>query len=171
VAYSDPKQAPSSRERKSRRPPKRVPPGALAEPLRSRCDEPPPDPLRHAIAQFNAGEYFEQHETLELLWRDTRAPVRDLYHGILQIGVGLHHLRRGNFHGASVLLEEGLAKLRPFEPTCHAVDVSALVREATAVRERVIELGPTGIATFDWHFAPRIRFLESGEQLGVDPSS
>ncbi len=41
--------------------------------------------------QFNRGEFFEQHETLELLWRATRTPDRALYHDILQIGVGLHH--------------------------------------------------------------------------------
>src|SRR5918992_5322278 len=33
------------------------------------CDDPPPPLLREGIAQFNRGEYFEQHETLEVLWR------------------------------------------------------------------------------------------------------
>ena len=66
------------------------------------------------IEQFNAGEFFDQHETLETLWRGTRAPNRELYHGILQIGVGFHHWRSGNFHGASVLLEEGIERLGAF---------------------------------------------------------
>ncbi len=59
--------------------------------MRARCHHPPPQELTRAIEQLNAGELFEQHETLELLWRATREPVRDLYHGILQIGVGLYH--------------------------------------------------------------------------------
>lgn len=111
------------------------------------------------IEEFNAGEYFEQHETLETLWRATRAPVRDLYHGILQIGVGLHHLRRANFHGASVLLEEGIARLKPFAPVCQTVDVDALIRDATAARERLLALGAERIGDFDWSRAPRIRLM------------
>lgn len=150
---------PTSRERKALRPPKRVPLGAIDEPIRARCDEQPTDELRRAIAEFNAGEYFEQHETLETLWRATRTPDRDLYHGILQIGVGLHHLRGGNYHGATVLLEEGIERLRPFAPACHRVDVDALIRDAASVRERVVALGPERLREFDWSLAPRIRLL------------
>jgi predicted metal-dependent hydrolase len=68
--------------------------------------------------------------------------VRALYHGILQIGVGLYHWSRGNHHGASVLLAEGIDRLRPFAPECHGVDVAALIRDATALREELIRLGP-----------------------------
>jgi predicted metal-dependent hydrolase len=148
---------PTSRERKRLRGPKRVPGGPIAEPVRARCDEPAPPELRRGVEQFNRGEYFEQHETLETLWRATRAPVRDLYHGILQVGVGLHHLRRGNYHGAEVLLEEGIERLRPFAPSCQGIDVASLVRDATGVREQLRSLGPERIAEFDWKLAPRLR--------------
>src|SRR5437867_9271432 len=139
--------------------PKRVPGGAIEEPTRARCDEPAPPELIRGIAQFNAGEFFEQHETLELLWRDTRTPVRGLYHGILQVGVGFHHWRNGNFHGASTLLEEGIDRLRPFAPRCHGVEVDELIADATAARERLIALGAEGMRRVDiaW-MAPRIRF-------------
>lgn len=150
---------PSARDRKAARPPKRVPLGRVDEPLRARCDEPPPELLLRAIDEFNAGEYFEQHETLETLWRSTRTPIRELYHGILQLGVGLHHLRRANYHGASVLIEEGLARLAPFAPGCQSVDVAALVRDATAAREQLVALGPKRLAEFDWSRAPRVRAL------------
>ena len=151
--------APSSRDRKSARPPKRVPGGPIDEPARARCDESAPPELIHGIEQFNAGEFFEQHETLELLWRDTRTPVRSLYHGILQIGVGFHHWRNGNFHGASTLLEEGIERLRPLAPRCQGVDVDALIADASASRERLIALGAEGMPRVDitW-MAPRIRF-------------
>ena len=129
------------------------------EPARARCHEAPPPQLLRGIEQFNAGEFFEQHETLELLWRATASPVRDLYHGILQVGVGLHHLRNGNFHGASVLLEEGIAKLRPFAPSCQRVDVAALIRDAVATRERLGELGSERMTELDLRRAPRITLL------------
>ena len=122
------------------------------------CDEAPPPLLREAVEQFNRGEYFEQHETLELLWRDTAPPVRHLYHGILQVGVGFHHWRRGNFHGASVLLEEGLERLRPFAPSCQTIDVSALIADATDAREKLLALGPDRMSEFDLANAPRVRF-------------
>lgn len=130
------------------------------EPARARCDDAPPPELLKGIAQFNAGEFFEQHETLELLWRDTSSPVRDLYHGILQIGVGFHHWHRRNFHGACVLLEEGITRLQPFRPSCQGVDVEGLVRDATAARTRLVELGSDRMGEEDLAGAPRIAFRD-----------
>ena len=151
--------APSSRDRKSARPPKRVPGGPIDEPARARCDDPAPPELVHGIEQFNSGEFFEQHETLELLWRDTRTPDRGLYHGILQIGVGFHHWRQGNFHGASVLLDEGLERLRPFAPSCQGVDVAVLIADATKARDLLVSLGSTRMDEVEvMAIAPRIRF-------------
>ena len=126
--------------------------------MRARCADPPPAELQRGIEQFNAGEFYEQHETLELLWRATSAPVRGLYHGILQIGVGFHHWRRGNFHGAAVLLEEGIDRLRPFAPTCQGVDVARLIADATAARERLLALGAERMSDFDPAQVPRVRF-------------
>jgi len=126
--------------------------------VRARCDEPPPDGLVRGVEQFNAGEFFEQHETLETLWRDTRTPVRDLYHGILQIGVGLHHWRSGNFHGATVLIDEGLARLEPFAPRCHGIDVARLIADTRALRARLGELRASRMSEIDLdRDAPRVR--------------
>src|SRR4026207_735218 len=71
------------------------------------CEEPPPPQLVEGIAQFNRGEFFEQHETLELLWRAERRDIRYLYQGILQIGVAFHHLRRLDHHGTVSMLKRG----------------------------------------------------------------
>jgi predicted metal-dependent hydrolase len=134
-----------------------VPGGEVDEPIRARCAEPPPPELRKGIEEFNAAEFFEQHETLELLWRDTRTPDRGLYHGILQIGVGFHHWRQGNFHGATVLLDEGIERLRPFTPACRGVDVARLIADAIAARERLISLGAERMGEVDVAgVAPRI---------------
>ena len=127
--------------------------------MRARCDEPAPPELIRGIEQFNAGEFFDQHETIELLWRDTRTPVRGLYHGILQVGVGFHHWSNGNFHGASTLLEEGIARLRPFTPHCQGIDVRTLIADASAARERLIALGPDGLRKVEVAaIAPQIGF-------------
>src|SRR6266851_9579912 len=106
------------------------------------CNEPPPPQLLDGIAQFNRGEFFEQHETLELLWRAERRDVRYLYQGILQIGVAFHHLRRLNHHGTVYMLTRGSAYLRPFAPACQRVDVAGLLDQAAAALGVVLALGP-----------------------------
>src|SRR5438067_12029672 len=82
------------------------------------CDDAPPPELRVAVEQFNAGEFFECHETLEALWLAECEPLRRLYQGILQVGVAFHHQRRGNYHGTMRLLTSGIAYLLPVAPRC-----------------------------------------------------
>jgi len=101
-----------------------IPKGA-AERTR-RCDDPPPEGLMAGIDQFNHGDYWDCHETLEELWRGEPDPVRYLYQGILQAGVGLYHLRRGNRRGALSKLRAARARLAPYAPACMGVDVAAL---------------------------------------------
>jgi hypothetical protein len=45
----------------------------------SRCSEPPSPGLLRGIEQFNRREYFECHETLELIWNAEPGPIRTLY--------------------------------------------------------------------------------------------
>ncbi len=126
------------------------------------CDEPPPATLIAGIAQFNRGEYFEQHETLEALWRAEPRPVRALYQGILQIGVAFHHLARGNYHGAVTMLRRGLAHLQPFRPMCQQVDVEALVGDARRALDALEVLGPDRLDRFDRRLVVRVRLLDRG---------
>ncbi len=100
-------------------------------------DEPPPPALLVGIEQFNAGEYWECHETLETLWRAEPRPVRDLYQGILQIGVAFHHLRNDNVPGALKMLRRGLPRLRDLPETCQGVRVTDLAQAARAIHDRV----------------------------------
>ena len=85
-------------------------------PIPCGCDGPPDAALRRGAALFNQREFYAQHEVLEDAWRAESRPVRDLYRGILQVGVGCYHLSRGNHRGACNLLRYGLARLEPFEP-------------------------------------------------------
>src|ERR671922_2610543 len=119
------------------------------------CEEQPPAALLEGIAQFNRGEFFEQHETLELLWRAERREVRYLYQGILQIGVAFHHLRRLNHHGTVYMLTRGPAYLAPFVPQCQGVDVQALLADAARALREVERLGPDRLREFDWRLTPR----------------
>ncbi len=123
---------------------------------RDRCHDPPPPLLLRGIEQFNRGEFFEQHETLEELWRAEPDDVRYLYQGILQVGVGFLHLSRGNYRGAVSLLQTGLDKLQWFLPACQTVDVARLVDETSRSLARLLELGPERIGELDAQFVPQV---------------
>ncbi|KAK6942095.1 Protein of unknown function DUF309 [Dillenia turbinata] len=69
--------------------------------------------FEEAVRQFNSGEYYKCHDTLEAIWNRAEHPsVRLLVHAILQCAVGFHHLFNQNHKGAMMELGEGLCKLR-----------------------------------------------------------
>jgi predicted metal-dependent hydrolase len=132
----------------------------LAEP----CRQPAPPQLRQAAAEFNASEFFEQHETLELLWRATPDEVRHLYEGILQVGVGFHHLLvNHNFHGAAVKLDHGIRLLEALPPVCQGVDVARLRNEARSARGALLALGPDQLDRFDRAQVPKVHLLDDDD--------
>ncbi len=118
--------------------------------------EPPPLELLQGIEQFNRGEFFECHETLEDLWLAEPRPVRYLYQGILQIGVAFHHLRAGRYRPALTLLAKGRGYLEPFAPGHMGVDVQGLLDDAARCQVEVKRLGPQGVDAFDWSLVPMI---------------
>ena len=75
-----------------------------------------PPSLYEAVDQFNAGLFWECHETLEAVWLETRYPLRFFYHGIIKAAVGFHHLSRHNVRGARPKLADSVRLLRLFQP-------------------------------------------------------
>jgi uncharacterized protein len=116
-------------------------------------DQPPPQ-LLDGIRLFNAARWFEAHEVLERAWLAEPTPLRLLYQGILQVGVGLHHARNGNLPGALSLLDRGMSLLARFEPERLGVDVARLVGDASAARRALA--APGGLEAYDWSGAPRV---------------
>jgi len=82
-----------------------------------------------AIRQFNSGDYYACHETLEELWIGEGGEIRLLYQGILQVGVALYHLQRRNEAGARNLLRRGSGLLRAFAPEALGIDLATLISE------------------------------------------
>lgn len=124
------------------------------------CNGSLPDKVVEGIRLFNRREFFEQHEALEEAWLAEPDPVRDLYRGILQIGVGFYHLERRNFRGARNLLTYGMDRLAPFEPSCRGVDVRGLRAAALRCRDELVRLGRERIAEFDLDLIPLVRVHE-----------
>jgi predicted metal-dependent hydrolase len=117
-----------------------------------------PPALRQGVDEFNRAYFFEAHETLEDLWRETSGPLRLFYQGLIQLAVGLYHLTNGNRRGALNLLSKGLDKLAAYQPICQNIDVDALCAEARLWFDRVRQAGE-GELSMDSEQLPRIRWI------------
>ena len=126
-----------------------------------RCGEEPSPRLLQGIAEFNRGEFFECHETLEAMWIEETDPLRYLYQGILQIGVGFYHLQRRNHRGAVALLQRGIRLLQPFAKGCLGADVARLIQKAEGCRGLLLALGPDRLHEFDTSLIPRVVLLQT----------
>ena len=120
------------------------------------CHETPPPGLLRGIEQFNRGEFYECHDTLEELWMAEPRPIRHLFQGILQMGVAFYHLQRRRYRPVLTLLERGADYLRPFSPCCMGVQLDRLLEDSAACLAEVKGLGPEGLNEFDWALVPRI---------------
>ena len=89
------------------------------------------------IEEFNAGKFFECHDTLEEVWRGIRGPARDFFQGLIQISVGFYHLGNGNLIGARSQLERALANLDPYGDRYLGIELADLRREVGVWLERI----------------------------------
>lgn len=98
---------------------------------------------------FNASEYFEAHEALELAWRQERGPIRELYRGILQVGVAYYHILRNNYRGACKMLQRCRPWLAPFPDRCRGINVEKLRRDSQAVEAELVRLGAERLSSLN----------------------
>ena len=92
--------------------------------------------LDQAIDLFNAGDWYACHDGFEELWHETQGPMRPVLQGILQIAVAQLHQQRNNRRGATILMGEGLGRLRGCDNGALGLDLSELV--STAARHLVV---------------------------------
>lgn len=129
------------------------------KPSRASCNRAPTDAMIQAFEQFNRGEYWLQHETLEGVWRaETDTSIRNFYKGIIQIGVGFYHLTNRNYPGVMKVLARGIVYLKPYEPECYGVQVGRLIDEASGVYFQVKELGATLIGQVPLNDLPQVHW-------------
>ena len=89
------------------------------------------------VAEFNAGLFFECHDTLEELWSGVRGPTRDFFQGLIQVAVAFHHLTRGNLAGADSLLQRALGRLAKYPERYYGFELARLRGELTGWLEKV----------------------------------
>ena len=124
------------------------------------------------VEQFNQGEFYACHDTLEAIWMEAMEPERTFYQGILQIAVGLYHLGNHNWRGCVTLMGEGIRRLGPYQPDYSDVAVTPLVDTAQDLLTALQQSGPESVNAIATHIhahypASRQSGIASSED-GVD---
>jgi predicted metal-dependent hydrolase len=138
-----------------------------------------PSEWLQGIAEFNAGEYYACHDTLEALWMDAIDPDKKFYQGVLQIAVACYHLHNRNWRGAVTLLGEGIGRLPYYQPVYAGIDVVGLIGESTNLLRILQSIGIDGIGAFvdrlaqDSTLLPMVRFtvLDSHIITNIDENA
>ena len=74
-------------------------------------------------------EFFEAHEILEGLWRETKGREREFYHGLIQLAAALVHFQRGNLTGAKELFQTASGYLKSYLPHYQGVNLSKALED------------------------------------------
>ena len=70
------------------------------------------DNFFNALNLFNNQKWYEAHDAFEDIWNTLDGDERQIIQGILQVSVSQFHLTKGNFNGATILLGEGLGRIK-----------------------------------------------------------
>ena len=70
------------------------------------------DSLSIALNLFNDHKWYEAHDAFEEIWNTVDGDERQVIQGILQVSVSQFHLGKGNLNGATILLGEGLGRIK-----------------------------------------------------------
>ncbi len=65
-----------------------------------------------ALNLFNNQKWYEAHDAFEDIWNTLDGDERQIIQGILQVSVSQFHLSKGNINGATILLGEGLGRIK-----------------------------------------------------------
>lgn len=115
-----------------------------------------PGNLLLACDQFNAGRYFECHETIEEIWQEEQGEVRDLYKGLIQVAAAFVHVGKNNFVGADRLMRTALGYLEPYRATgAMGFDIDTICRATERSHAAVMALGPRRLDHFPRDLVPR----------------
>ena len=85
--------------------------------------------------------------------------MRDLYRGILQVGVAYYHITQGNRQGALKMLLRSVQWLAPLPDLCQGVDVRGLREDAARVRAALEVTDPTDMPGFDLSLLRPLRLV------------
>ena len=86
------------------------------------------DSLLIALNLFNNHEWYEAHDAFEEIWNSVDGDEKQVIQGILQVSVSQFHLSKGNLNGATILLGEGLGRIKTRTKINLGIDLESFCR-------------------------------------------
>ena len=102
----------------------------------------PPQEFWQGVTQFNQGNFYACHDTLEAVWLDAPESQKKFYQGILQVAVACYHLSNKNWQGAVILLGEGVKRLSSYEATECGIDLENFIFESLELLTNLQNISP-----------------------------
>ena len=84
------------------------------------------DSFLTALNLFNKHQWYEAHDAFEEIWNYVDGDERQVIQGILQVSVSQFHLSKGNLNGATILLGEGLGRIKTRTKIDLGIDLESL---------------------------------------------
>ena len=95
------------------------------------------DSLFTALSLFNNHKWYEAHDAFEEIWNTVDGDERQIIQGILQVSVSQFHLNKGNLNGATILLGEGLGRIKTRTKINLGIDLESFCRCLEALLEKL----------------------------------
>ncbi|MBI1977388.1 MAG: DUF309 domain-containing protein [Candidatus Omnitrophica bacterium] len=108
--------------------------------------------FERGIGLFNEEAFYECHEVLEDLWLKTQDEYKNLYKGLIQAAVALHHLKRKNLSGARKLYQTSSCYLSQYLPHALGLNVAKLILDLKSCFEE------------NYKFIPKLEFRKTGDE-------
>jgi hypothetical protein len=127
-----------------------------------------PDPRYQKYwRHFRTGRFWDAHEVLEGLWRETGGDEKTFYQALIQVAASLHHLDEGNMHGADKLARTAREKLERFGKAYQGVQLESLLMGLKICLEDARQsVDPEGRVVARRPRIPRVDLA-----FGLDPAS
>jgi predicted metal-dependent hydrolase len=101
-----------------------------------------PDGYYRYFDLFNGEEFWEAHEALEEVWKETD---NDLFlRGLIVFAAAFVHVQRNNPSGCRKVLDKCIAWLEPYAPRHWDLDVDRVLSHARFCREQLDRVPPDG---------------------------
>ena len=95
------------------------------------------DSLYFAVNLFNENKWYEAHDAFEDIWNTLNGDERQVIQGILQVSVSQFHLSKGNINGATILLGEGLGRIRKRTYVNLGIDLESFCKNLENILRRL----------------------------------
>ncbi len=124
-------------------------------------DAPLSEAALRGVEEFNHGNFHEQHEWFEKAWIEETRPIREMYQGILQVGLAYYQIEHANWNGAIKMFRRGLPRLRTLPPVSQGIDIATFRAEAERIHAAITALGAERLGEFDASAFPHIVLIRT----------